>query len=187
MDVISVRSNVNTTDYGLTSEIRKSKFGIGCQDHIKKQQQLKIQICTQFWNWHKYRCAICDVFIRLYVRLCMSSSITYYHNYSNLTQLSLRAMVKVSPVFLIRVDSKLAPRQWETSLQSNAVSNWLGANQESPLLIDYACQFMLACVALDILSSRVHQYIFLLSSMHFLGHNRRRQKQDSGQMQHVVS
>ena len=27
-----------------------------------------------------------------------------------------------------RVDSRLAPSQWETSLQSNAVSHWLGAN-----------------------------------------------------------
>ena len=32
-----------------------------------------------------------------------------------------------------RADSKLAPSQWETSLQSNAVSHWLGANLESAL------------------------------------------------------
>ena len=30
-----------------------------------------------------------------------------------------------------RVDSRIAPSQWETSLQSNAVSHWLGANLES--------------------------------------------------------
>ena len=30
-----------------------------------------------------------------------------------------------------RADSRLAPSQWETSLRSNAVSNWLGANLES--------------------------------------------------------
>ena len=30
-----------------------------------------------------------------------------------------------------RDDSRLAPSQWETSLQSNAVSHWLGANLES--------------------------------------------------------
>ena len=30
-----------------------------------------------------------------------------------------------------RADSRLAPSQWETSLQSNAVSHWLGANLES--------------------------------------------------------
>ena len=33
----------------------------------------------------------------------------------------------------INHDSRLAPSQWETSLQSNAVSHWLGANLESIL------------------------------------------------------
>ena len=33
-----------------------------------------------------------------------------------------------------RADSRLAPSQWETSLQSNAVSHWLGANLESALI-----------------------------------------------------
>ena len=32
-----------------------------------------------------------------------------------------------------RADSRLAPSQWETALQSNAVSHWLGANLESSL------------------------------------------------------
>ena len=32
-----------------------------------------------------------------------------------------------------RVDSRLAPSQWETSLQSKAVAHWLGANLESAL------------------------------------------------------
>ena len=32
-------------------------------------------------------------------------------------------------------DSRLAPSQWETWLQSNAVSHWLGANLESTLYI----------------------------------------------------
>ena len=33
----------------------------------------------------------------------------------------------------IRADSRFAPSKWETSLQSNAVSHWLGANLESTL------------------------------------------------------
>ena len=33
-----------------------------------------------------------------------------------------------------RADSRLAPNQWETSLQSNPVSHWLGANLESALI-----------------------------------------------------
>ena len=36
-------------------------------------------------------------------------------------------------VLWCRADSRLAPSQWETSLQSNAVSHWLGANLESAL------------------------------------------------------
>ena len=38
-------------------------------------------------------------------------------------------------VIWIRVDSRLAPSQWETVLQSNAVSHWLGTNLESALQI----------------------------------------------------
>ena len=32
-----------------------------------------------------------------------------------------------------RADSRLAPSQWETSLQSNGISHWLGVNLESAL------------------------------------------------------
>ena len=33
----------------------------------------------------------------------------------------------------VRADSRLAPSQWETWLQRNAISHWLGANLESSL------------------------------------------------------
>ena len=36
-----------------------------------------------------------------------------------------------------RADSRHAPRQWETSLQSNAVSHWLSANLESAIYCIY--------------------------------------------------
>ena len=35
--------------------------------------------------------------------------------------------------YIHRADSKFAPSHLETSLQSNAVSHWLGANLESAL------------------------------------------------------
>ena len=35
----------------------------------------------------------------------------------------------------IRTDPRFAPSQWETPLQNNAVSHWLGANLESSLSI----------------------------------------------------
>ena len=34
-----------------------------------------------------------------------------------------------------RADSRFVPSQWETPLQSNAVSHWLGANLESALTV----------------------------------------------------
>ena len=35
--------------------------------------------------------------------------------------------------YMSRADSRVAPSQWETSLQSNAVSHWVGVNLESAL------------------------------------------------------
>ena len=35
--------------------------------------------------------------------------------------------------YTYRADSRLAPSQWETSLQSNVVFHWMGANLESAL------------------------------------------------------
>ena len=43
-------------------------------------------------------------------------------------------MAYLSSVHCNRADSRLAPSPWETSLQSNAVSHWLGTNLESALL-----------------------------------------------------
>ena len=38
------------------------------------------------------------------------------------------------PWYGCRADSRLAPSQWETALQSNAISHWLGTNLESVLI-----------------------------------------------------
>ena len=42
--------------------------------------------------------------------------------------------IHAPPSMLYRADSRFAPSQWETSLQSNAVSHWLDAKLESALL-----------------------------------------------------
>ena len=42
-------------------------------------------------------------------------------------------------------DSRLAPSQWQTSLQSNAVSHWLGANLESSLYTGPNLQHCCVC------------------------------------------
>ena len=43
-------------------------------------------------------------------------------------------------------DSRFAPSQWETSLQSNAVSHWLGTNLESALLLWHISLFSDICI-----------------------------------------
>ena len=44
-----------------------------------------------------------------------------------------------------RADSRFAPSQWEMSLQSNAISHWLGTNLESAPLIPSWCGSSLPC------------------------------------------
>ena len=46
---------------------------------------------------------------------------------------------RCSDVSIIMADSRFASSQWETSLQSNAVSHWLGANLGSALIIILYC------------------------------------------------
>ena len=50
-----------------------------------------------------------------------------------ISQEVLKFSIRRTPLNNTRADSKSAPGQWETSLQSNAVSHWLGANLESAL------------------------------------------------------
>ena len=50
--------------------------------------------------------------------------------------------------YMCRADSRLAPSQWETSLQSNTVSHWLGANLESALYVCYSYDAVLYINAL---------------------------------------
>ena len=44
-----------------------------------------------------------------------------------------RYLYYVTGLVQYRADSRFAPSQWETSLQSNAISHWLGASLESAL------------------------------------------------------
>ena len=44
--------------------------------------------------------------------------------------------------YLYRADSRFASSKWESTLQSNAVSHWLGANLESTLFIDFPSLFV---------------------------------------------
>ena len=67
-----------------------------------------------------------------------------------------------------RADSRFAPGQWETSLQSNAVSHWLGANLESALYKSYwwwvkQCDLWIQC---DGLAQERHNSSALAMELH---------------------
>ena len=56
-----------------------------------------------------------------------------------------------------KAESMLAPNQWETSLQSNAVSHWFGANLESVL------QYLIGHIAWQLFPPPLHMCHLLLS------------------------
>ena len=68
----------------------------------------KQEASTTIWNSHW--------FISLYL---------YY--FVLYTEISL-------PVVILRADFRFVPSQWETSLQNNTISHWLGTNLESALI-----------------------------------------------------
>ena len=67
----------------------------------------------------------------------MSPNCIWYFLYKiNITSGKVEVMwceAIVSAVWVLRADFRFEPSQWEMSLQSNAVSNWLGANLEPAL------------------------------------------------------
>ena len=61
--------------------------------------------------------------------------------------------------FHARADSRLVPSQWETLLQSKAVSHWLGANLESALHVIGSIttlQTLVICWTYWLYNSRIH-------------------------------
>ena len=54
------------------------------------------------------------------------------HEFGDLLSLVMEVII-IWVLHNLRVDSRLVSSQWETSLKSNAVSHWLGANLESAL------------------------------------------------------
>ena len=56
----------------------------------------------------------------------------YWYSHPLTRGLGILLALLLSHVF--RADSRIAPSQWEMSLQGNAVSHWLGANLESALI-----------------------------------------------------
>ena len=61
---------------------------------------------------------------------------------------------------IFRADSRLPPSQWETSLQSNTVSHWLGANPESaPILMTFPVSYWAHAMPEIIQSEHIDPYV----------------------------
>ena len=64
-----------------------------------------------------------------------------------------------------RADSRFAPSQWETSLQSNAVSHWLGANLDTMYVLT---ALLLDCLVWTILSLKSYSKFYdVINGRHF--------------------
>ena len=93
-----------------------------CMWSISHNAPLRTKMCTfLFWMEH---CGIWNRCILGYVKLVYSC---YLPEYRSRTLKSL-SNTDHSILYRSRADSRLSPSQWETSLQSNAVSHWLGTN-----------------------------------------------------------
>ena len=75
------------------------------------------------WHVDTYQLAYC---VRRWTHTQTCYQIWYYHCHWGIAAFATKANV-----YVIKADSRLAPSQWETSLQSNAVLHWLCVNLKS--------------------------------------------------------
>ena len=90
-------------------------------------------------------CFVCFLFLSFFLTLLFRSvhrytNSSFYVSACRTVQMGTNCGAARTTVSLIarhfqRQDSQFAPNQWETSLQSNAVSHWLGIHLESSLKI----------------------------------------------------
>ena len=123
---------------------------------------LVMQWCVGDYGQHCIHFHICEVNVTIYFRVRQNTS-TY-------TTSSSRALSHT------RADSRLAPSQWETSLQSNAVSHWLGTNLESALhtiLSAIIVWLHYDDVIMSMMASRITSLMMIYSSV-YLGADQRK-------------
>ena len=93
---------------------------------------------TQLGVFRQIAVLIVSYTCTLYIIIYIYGTYIYVHIYMNSTDMSESCnnpfkLNHFKTVCICRADSRLAPSQWETSLQSNAVSHWMDANLESAL------------------------------------------------------
>ena len=75
---------------------------------------------------------------------------TARRNYSRVLERNHALNLIPHPLIFLKDDSRLPPSQWEMSLQSNAVSHWLGINLDSALFF-----VLCMCISIQYTSVRV--------------------------------
>ena len=92
-----------------------------CSDNMWRTYTLMIYVC-RVWTTQSF----------YHIRYCFLDRKIHISKESKSNQTTTTFLI-VLLIFKIRADSRFGPNQSETSLQSNAVSHWLGASLESAL------------------------------------------------------
>ena len=95
---------------------------------------------AHIWGANVHLCICHRMYVHNHTYTCIYTHIsdTFYFGMSSGRSLFLKQCMLsgLYSIIYVRADSRFAPNQWETSLQSNAVSHWLGANLESALYLN---------------------------------------------------
>ena len=105
--------------------------------HTISPIQLIFNICVPMTWCFSIRASVATVLsMHPFISSCLLinfQSFGHLHRYDTVLFTSdlwgvMSVLEKIDVCYNSRVDSRFAPSEWETSLQSNAVSHWLGAN-----------------------------------------------------------
>ena len=105
-------------------------------------------IPTEVWSWEWVEGEFPPNHI-LIIALRSRCAVTIETNYDSISRMNL--VYSGNWEYYGRADSRLAPSQWETLLQSNNVSHWLGRNLETAL--SWPCLVSMANCILSLLLS----------------------------------
>ena len=108
--VVRCLKNTNNRHWIVAHEFKLTQWDIGCLLWV----QTLLKVCSTFGTYVLY--------IQYHVTL----------DHVTMSQYFLVIQTALS-CLCVQADSSFVPSQWETSLQSNAVSHWLGAHLESTL------------------------------------------------------
>ena len=123
---LQIKQNTNTILYFLRNKVNWWSTGIYWEDQSHVLWSWDGETLQDWWVIY-----LASFFNTL---LLTSWTQTKWITFSNTI---LPVMVLCGYPNQLRADCRLVPSQWETSLQSNAVSHWLGANLESVLQLPW--------------------------------------------------